>query len=216
MKYYVTFIEPQSGGSVKKFGVAFGRWRGFRLDRNLEDFPVLILLLLCFLSGSLLGCFVGGGIESGTDEIAQMVSGGEVPGFWGFLHRLCTVSQYHVIVLLAATSVIGVFVIPVTSFFRGYFLSCAAAATIASLPEHGIAAAWVSCGINALLTVPSLFLLELDGFGLSKRLRALSAGKSCHFSKGNVSYHLGISAVCLLTASAVDCVLVPKLLAYIL
>ena len=209
-------MGPQSGGSVKKFGVAFRRWNGFRLDRDASDFPVLVLLFLSFLLGSLLGCFVGGGIDPNTGNVDQLISGGNTSGIWGFLSSLCTVSQYHIIVLLAATSVLGVFVIPATSFFRGYFLSCTAAAAIAALPEHGIAAAWRSCGISAVITVPSLFLLELDGFGLSKRLRALSAGKSGHFSKGNVSYHLGIAVVCLLTAAAVDCILVPKLLAYIL
>jgi len=216
LKYYVTIPELQSGGSVKKYNLKFNRWDTFRMDRAQIDFPALALLFLCFLLGSVLGCFVGSGAEAGAVEITQMISESTPTGIWGFLRCLGTAGQYHMIVLLAATSVLGVFVIPATSFFRGYFLSCAAAAAIASLPEHGVAAAMISCGISAILTVPSLFLLELDGFGLSKRLRALSAGKSDHFNHGNIPYHLGITAICLLTAAAVDYALVPKLLSYII
>lgn len=185
------------------------------MDRTVVDLPILALLFLCFLLGSVLGCFVGSGVESEAEEITQLISKSPNPGIIGYLRSLWLVSRYHIVVLLAATSLLGVLVIPLTAFLRGYFLTCAAAAVIAALPEHGVAAALISCGIGAVLTIPSLFLLELDGFALSKRLRALSAGKTDHFSNRNIPQHLGIAAVCLVTAAATDHVLVPWLLSYI-
>lgn len=199
---------------MKKFSLKCKRWHPTALYRRQTDLPVLILLVLCFLLGSVLGCAVGSGAEA--DEVTHLLSGTRPSGLWGYLCCLYTVGRYHLVVLLAATSLLGVVVIPATLLFRGYFLSCAAAATIASLPEHGIAVALTACGISAVLTVPALFLLAMDGFGLSGRLRALSAGRSNRYSNEAVFSHLGISAVCLITAAAAEQLLVPTLLSYLL
>lgn len=174
-----------------------------------------MLMLLCFLLGSVLGCFVGSAAEAET-EVAGLLSETAAEGVLGFLSSLWTVGWYHLVIILAATSVLGIMMIPTTLFLRGYFLSCTVSATIAVLPEHGILAALISCGIGALLTIPGLFLLALDGFGLSRRLWALSAGRSSHFGGGNVSGHLGIAVMCLLAAAAADRVLVPWLLSRLL
>ena len=200
---------------MKKYRLKRGRWPEIRAEQTGIDFPILALLFLCFLLGSVLGCFVGSGVEEETEEITKLISQSPDFGIIGYLHSLWQASRYHIVVLLAATSLIGVFVIPLTAFLRGYFLTCAAAAVITALPEHGILAALISCGIGALLTIPSLFLLQLDGFALSKRLRALSAGKSGHFSNQNIPQHMGIAVVCLITAAATDHMLIPWLLSYI-
>lgn len=185
------------------------------MERTQVNFPNLFLLFGCFLLGSVLGCFVGRGADASAQALSDMVAGNFVVGFSGFPGKLWTMGKYHVVTLLAATSVIGVFVIPMVSFFRGYFLSCAVAAVIAVMPEHRIATALITCGLGALLTVPSLFLLQLDGFSLSAKLRAASVGKSCYCSNRNLPYHLCVCAICILTAAAVECVLVPLLLSKI-
>lgn len=200
---------------MKKRSLKFHKSIQSRLEQTQVFFPVLLLLFFCFLLGSVLGCFVGSGVNEETKEITELISHNTAVDFSKFLRNFFTAGQYHMIALLAATSIIGVFIIPLLSFLRGYFLSCTAAAVIVSLPEKGIAAALISCGINALLTVPSLFLLELDGFGLSMRLKSLSSGKSYYFSNKNIPYHLGICAVCIIVAAAAECTLIPFLLSYI-
>lgn len=200
---------------MKKRSLKFHKLVRSRMEQPQIFLPVLILLFFCFLLGSVLGCFVGSSVNEEATEIAGLISGNTSVHFSGFLHNFCTAGQYHMVALLAATSILGIFIIPLLSFLRGYFLSCTAAAVIVSLPEKGIAAALISCGINALLTVPSLFLLELDAFGLSMRLKALSSGKSYYFSNKNIPYHLGVCIVCIIVAAAAECTLIPFLLSYI-
>lgn len=187
----------------------------FQRERTQINFPVLFLLFCCFLLGSMLGCIVGRGANT-SSEIEVALSGNITIGFSHFLGKLWTMGKYHIVTLLAATSVIGVFIIPLVSFFRGYFLSCTVAAVVAIMPEHRFLTALVVCGIGALITVPSLFLLELDGFSLSTRLRSISTGKSYYYPNGDFSYHIGICIICILTAAAVECVLVPLLLSKII
>lgn len=200
---------------MKKYRFKLTGRRLVRLDRKLTELPTLLFLILCFLMGSVLGCFVGSGAVSGAEAITQLLSEDGIRSVIGYLHCLWTVGWYHLVVLLAATSLLGVFIIPATVFLRGYFLSCTAAATIAVLPEHGIITALIGCGISAVLTMPSLLLLSMDGYSLSKRLRALSMGRSSQYGNGNVLYHIGITAACLFTAAAADYALVPWLLSHL-
>lgn len=187
-----------------------------RSSRTQVKLPVLILLLCCFLLGSVLGCIVGSGAETAAGEIHDLVSGNTNVSLSGFLRNLFKVSQYHIAVIASATSLIGIYVIPIISFLRGYFLSCAAAAVIASVPDNGFWIALISCGLSAVLTVPCLFQAELDGFELSMRLRAVSGGKSYYLNTDNVPYHMLVSVICLLGAAVAECILVPLLLSHLL
>ena len=197
---------------MRKYILKLHKRRQHQSNRTQIRLPVLLLLLLCFLLGSILGCFVGSGTGTAAEEITDLISGNTSVGFSGFLQNLFKVSQYHIAVIAAATSVIGVFAIPLISFWRGYFLSCAATAVIASMPEYGVLTAMISCGISAVLTVPCLFQVELDGFELSMRLRAMSSGRSYYLNTDNVPYHMVISLICLLIAAVAECLLVPLLI----
>lgn len=182
---------------------------GYGADRT--QMPVLALLFAGFLLGAVTGCFIGRGAE-GSGGLTDYLTGHTDTGVSDFLRELVRSGQYHLIVLAAATSVAGVFVIPLVSAGRGYFLSCTAAALVASLPEHGAAAALIICGIPAVLTVPSLFLLELDGFALSARLRALSAGKSCLPVRNTLAHDLAVTVLSVILAALAQCLLIPFLL----
>lgn len=193
----------------------FRRHNVYQISRFRTQMPVLLLLLLCFLIGTVAGCMVGSGAQNLSGPIAGYVTETASFRLSDFLKNLLRVGQYHLFVLVAATSIAGTIAIPLISSFRGYFLSCAATALITALPEHGIPAALISCGISAVLTVPSLFLLELDGFALSMRLRAVSAGRSYYINADRIPYDLAVSALCLTTAAAAECLLVPLLLSYL-
>lgn len=201
---------------MRKYWFKFDRRHMLYPQRQSAPLPTLLFLISTFLIGSVLGSFVGCGAEAGAEEIAGLLSGTEAGSAAGFFRSLWKIGWYHLTVILAATSVLGVFVIPATTFLRGYFLSCTAAAAIVALPEKGVITALIVCGVSAVLTIPSLFLLSQDGFCLSRRLRALSSGKSVHYDDRNVLSHLCVTAVCLLTAAGVDCVLVPWLLSHLL
>ena len=79
-----------------------------------------------------------------------------------------------------------------------------------------IATALILCGIPALLSVPTLFLLELDGFELSMRLRAVSAGRSYLPRTEDVPQDLVLSVLSVILAALAECLLVPSLLSLII
>lgn len=191
------------------------RHRGIPLGPAHKSMPVLGMLLVCFLAGSLVGCIAGQGALSsaGITEQVTARAAADIRAFPGCLLRA---GQYHLLVLAAATSTMGVFAIPLVSAFRGYFLSCAAAAVMVSLETHGIATALILCGVPALLSVPTLFLLELDGFELSMRLRAVSAGRSYLPRTEDVPQDLVLSVLSVILAALAECLLVPSLLSLVI
>ncbi len=178
--------------------------------------PILLLLFGMFLAGTILGAYVGSHGEPIPEVVAAYINGGANADLRGFFRELFRAGQYHLAVLFAATSTVGVFAVPLISFFRGYFLSCTAAAIMVAAAEHGIAAAMVLCGISAVITVPSLFLLELDSFELSRRLRAVSMGHTVSRRTESLAYDLAFSALCVLIAALTECLFVPTLLLYFL
>jgi len=193
----------------------FHKQNSYQTSRFRAQMPVLLLLLVCFLAGTVVGCLIGSGAYTLSGTLSGYVAEGVSLHISDFLKNLFRAGQYHFLVLIAATSIAGTIAIPLISFFRGYFLSCAATALIAALPEHGVLTALISCGISAILTVPSLFLLELDGYALSMRLRAVSSGRSYYIDTENIPYDLAVSALCLTTAAVAECLLVPMLLSYL-
>lgn len=210
------FLRRRYGETVRKRIFKMHRSHGCsRIDPPVRG-PILLLLFGAFLAGTVLGAYVGSHGEPIPEVVAAYIEGGANADLRGFFRELFSAGQYHFAVLFAATSTVGVFAIPLVSFLRGYFLSCTAAAIMAALPECGIAAALVLCGGSAVLTVPSLFLLELDSFELSRRLRAISTGHSVPLRAESMPFDLALSALCILIAALAECLLVPALIHYFL
>lgn len=148
---------------------------GTRNVTNQEN-NVLYGLFVLFILGSILGAFVG--VLSGEEHIQaalspQVLQNSSTVSVW---KSLWNHGKFHVLILLCASSVLGVAAVPVLTIVRGYLISCSAALFYTSYPQDGFLLVLVVLGIPGLLTIPSFFMLAVDALLSSRRLLSLSTG----------------------------------------
>ena len=180
--------------------------RRFPAERRTRTY-VFVGLLISFLLGSAIGCYTGsstGGAGIASSDLLYYAT--EPSGFFSGLLKL---SRFHMAAILAATSTIGLFAVFLISLLRGYVLTCTMAVLQTALPDHGMATAWLICGVSAVITIPSLFLLELDGFEGSVNLRRKSIGSDT--AVDNQLLHGLITAVSLFLAAWAEYAWIPTL-----
>lgn len=180
--------------------------RRFPAERRIRTY-VFVGLLISFLLGSAIGCYTGSSADGAGIASSDLLYYASEPS--GFFSVLLKLSRFHIAAILAATSTIGLFAVFLISLLRGYVLTCAMAVIQGTLPDHGMAAAWLICGISAVITIPSLFLLELDGFEGSVNLRQKSVGSDT--AVDNQLLHGLITAVSLFLAAWVEYAWIPAL-----
>ena len=170
-----------------------------------------MFLALCFLVGAVAGTLIGTLSETGDlSELMTQLST-EAGDLKGFLHALWDATWFHLLVLLAGTSLLGVLFVPVLSIARGYLLSCTAAAVLHNYPWKAVL---VLLGIPALLEIPCFLVLAADAIRTSRRLAMAASGILPHTEQNNPILRDTVLCLIILTMSAViETFILPVLLA---
>jgi stage II sporulation protein M len=142
-------------------------------------------LLICgilFLSGCIAGTVTAGFVKDGTrlnDYFSSFLSlflTGNSPGRDLFA-ALVDVFKYNLAAIALGFSFAGIFLVPVLSALRGFFLSFSVSMVIRVLGGKGVALALAIFGVNTLLTVPCFFVLSVDAFYASLSIFRLTVNK---------------------------------------
>lgn len=177
---------------------------------------VFMFLALCFLVGSIIGSFVGS--VSLSDDIFLRIEGiiASSHDSPGYISSLWNCSWYHLVLILLASSVLGVAAVPVFTAMRGYILSCTAASIISSYPPGGWLIAAVVLGIPALITLPCFMVLASDSLVISGRLLSVASGNTRTGARIHLLKHCVVCFLFLVVTAFIETLLVPELVAMIL
>lgn len=133
-------------------------------------------LLLLFLMGALVGSVVGSfsigsafPLSMEDDPARELLPG----SFWD---ALLSSAQFFLLLLLSATSFLGVVLIPGLVFFRAYLLSCSVSALFAGASFRGLWLALLLRGVPALVTIPCFLMAAARAFQGALRLARLRFG----------------------------------------
>lgn len=135
-----------------------------------------LLLILCFLIGSITGSMIGSFRNS--DSLLNDFIGFSELQTSDFFHVYLSFSRFHILAFLLSTSFFGILLLPVLSCVKGFALSCTAATIISSVQGNGIIMALVILGLPAVLSLTCFFIISIDGFLNSKRILNLIRGNS--------------------------------------
>ena len=139
------------------------------------------LLLLMLIAGIAMGSIVGMFSLHGNADMELDAYAASQFLFTSYPTALLQSSRFFLVLLLAATSYLGVILIPACSFVRGYLLSCSISAMYARFSFRGLKTAFLLCGVPALVVVPCFILTACDAWSASQRLLSL------RFDRGSFS-----------------------------
>lgn len=181
-------------------------------------------LLACgalFLCGCIAGTVAAGFIDDGT-KLNEYVTGylsiflNDTSPKLSLLASLANNFKYHLTALFLGFSVIGVFILPLLSAVRGFFLSFSAAAIIRLLGSKGILLTLALFGVNTLITIPCFFILSVSAFSASLYLLRLVFSKNLKnvVSPFNSRFFIncGICLIVLIISALIDTYLSPYLI----
>lgn len=112
------------------------------------------LLLMIFLVGAICGC-VAVLLQTQTTISFDLTEVTEI----SFQQSLWRAGQFYVLCILCASSLLGVVLIPILFFIRGYILCCTAGLMIGSQIPNATLLSWIICGLPAVFQLPGLFIL---------------------------------------------------------
>ncbi len=170
----------------------------------------LIIIFVSFVIGTVLGCFFPGEAEG----LASLTGESDIFCETGYFKCLLSCSAFHLLIVLFATSFLGVAFIPLTVAVRGFFMSCAVSGLIVS-GDGGFLLALVSIGLPAILTLPCLFILGRDGLMLSRLLLGRFWGRARRPVEADAG-NLALCCAVLALAAGIKCIIVPQLVRLIL
>ena len=142
--------------------------------QNLSVF--LFPMLAGLLSGSILGSFTT------TNLILQQVLSYFRPGTddLSFLYSLWHSFRFLICIAILSTSMLGVFLIPLLTLFRGFLLSCSVAAAFQVQAFRGLALGAFSFGVPALFGFPAFLIASVDGWTISRDLAGYAMKRAPH------------------------------------
>ena len=144
----------------------------------------LVILSAMFLCGTVAGCMtvshVGG--QSGDALVAYLqgilsASGHQLPAGALFWNAFVNAFKYHAVIFLLGLTLPGIALIPVAMAVRGFSLSFAVAAFVRAFGPQGILLSLGAFGVQALLTIPCLFILAETGLYSAVSLLGAARGK---------------------------------------
>jgi stage II sporulation protein M len=183
-------------------------------------------LLACgalFLCGCIAGTVSAGCIDEGTmlnDYITGFLSifTNDTSPKLSLFSSLANNFKYQLIALFLGFSVIGVFLLPILSAVRGFFLSFSVAAIIRLLGSKGILLTLALFGVNTLITVPCFFIISVSAFSASLYLLRLVFSKNLKNTVSPFSsrffINCGICLIMLIISALIDTYLSPYLIGY--
>ena len=170
---------------------------------------LFLFLAFFFLTGALIGALVGA-LSDGGDLRGVLTAISDESGSRGaFFRALWDASWFHLLVLLAGTSLLGLLFVPLLTALRGYLLSCTAAAVLQS---YSWSTVLVLLGIPALFELPCLLVLSADAIRISRRLSA-AGGIAAAERENPILRHTLICLLVLTVSALMETFVLPVLLA---
>ncbi len=166
---------------------------GRRRARRVLDVPsqgvpcALVVLAISFGLGALVGCALAASVgEAGNQSLAAYIQSYLEASQNGLTRSIplpalvWETMRWPLLTVLLGFTALGILGLPVLFAARGFLLSFAASSFVRAFGAPGGGLAFFAFGITALLSVPALFVLGVQGFRASRRLaaRALGDGKS--------------------------------------
>lgn len=185
-----------------------------RLRRRSGEYTALMVAAAFFLAGALAGAFAGRTQPTSAETL--LPGDGSIYGSTSYAGLLFSCAKYHLAVLLASTSLIGVLLIPAAMALRGFALSCSAAWIVVNYPEGGVALALVLLGLPGLFTVPALFVAAQWGELFSLRLLAAFRRAPALPYRRERDNRATAAVILVFAAAAVEYFLVPPLVRLII
>ena len=183
-------------------------------------------LLCCgvaFICGSVAGAAAAGFVDEGTklgDYFSAFLSffltgANTRPDFFG---ALLDVFKYNLIAIALGFSILGIFLIPVLTAVRGFFLCFSISTIIRVVGTKGIGLTLAIFGANTLITIPCFFVLSVYSFTVSSFILRLSVLKNQKpaASPFNSRFlvHCGICLTVLIVSALIECYVTPRLISF--
>lgn len=196
-----------------------GRRKKWKVDLLSGRAAALCLLSVLFFAGSVAGCVAAGVIRDDGGVLAEYLhnylnalqqDGALIRAF----PVLWQVIRFPLAVFLLGLTALGVAAIPVLFAVRGFALSYAVSALFRILGVQGLLLAFVLFGVSALLWMPALFELGVQGllgsYGLFRRIGGDSRYPLCY--GGRFFARSGVCAIVLGLCAGTEYVVVPLFL----
>jgi len=196
-----------------------GRRKKWKVDLLSGQAAALILLSGLFLAGSVVGCVAAGRMADPTGALLTYVRGylellaqnGLSTRFWSVLRETV---RFPLAAFLLGLTALGVAGLPVLFAVRGFLLSYAVCVFYRLLGLTGLVSGFVLFGLSALIWMPVLFQLGVQGllgsYGLLRR--AMGDGRYPLRYDGGYLARCGICAAALGLCAVVEYFAVPSLL----
>lgn len=131
---------------------------------------MLMMLILGVLAGSVVGTYfiTADGFASAYAEVGQYAASDVLPA--SLPSALWNSARFFLVLALAATSWLGVLLVPAAVLLRGYLLSCSVAVLYASYGWAGLRCALLVSGLPALFLAPAFLAAACDAYFASRWL----------------------------------------------
>ena len=133
-----------------------------------------LFLASCFFFGALLGNRVAGmeevyssaELQDFLSSFLTLVRSGQLePASFGA--ALFSYFKYPIVVFGLSFLTIGIFFIPIVTFYQGFMFSFAVSAFLYAAGEHGLVLALLLFGLRCIVVLPCYFWLASSGMALS-------------------------------------------------
>lgn len=196
------------------------RQRKWNVGLLTRETAVLLFMSMCFLVGSVIGCLMSGiiSMQSGAvlldyvqEYIAVFARADVRPAFASVV--LETI-RFPFIALVLSFTALGVLGLPLLFAVRGFMLSFAISAFYRLFGAVGYAPALVLFGLSAVIWLPALFHLGVQGMLASYSLLRRAVGEWRHPLPYDYGYlvRIGACAAALAACIALEHLVVPVLL----
>lgn len=188
-----------------------------------EFFPGVMILSASFLLGTVLGCLAAGGVgESETGPLTNYIQRFLLAAREGRMLRpefpaiLWETVRWPLLTVLFSFTVLGLAGIPALFFLRGFLLSFAVASFVRVLGGEGMVLALLIFGTTAVISIPVIFVLGMQGFSSCRRLalRLLEGKRSGAAPAYGQTFYLrcGLCSAALLVSVFFEWTVLPSLL----
>lgn len=181
-------------------------------------------LMICgilFMCGCVAGTVTAGFVSNGTrlnDFFSSFMSffltGNATRQ--NMLSAILDAFKYNLMAIALGFSVAGVFLVPVLSAVRGFFLCFSVAMVVRVLGDNGVALALAIFGVGTLITIPCFFILSVDAFYASAYIFRLATQRTQKLDAApfNSRYFIrcGICLLVLMLSALIDVYMTPYLI----
>lgn len=194
----------------KQFG------KRFRL-RDMSPMTGFIAIIVMFVIGAILGAVTASHVPGDAHIYLDTVLDVEASvSFSTVMLRFLNLFKYHFIAFFFAFTFLGIFLIPLLTVFRGFFL--AFSVTTVALSYYGYTVSLALFAIPVLFSIPMFLLMCVSSMGSSitlmdVTLKGQKKSGAPLFGK-RLFFVFFLSSLVLFLGALLDCYITPRLLSY--